>query len=807
MRLIFTTILFLVGWQLNAQQCNEKQILTGPQGSYVAGVLSPSNPENPTNASYFNWMLNPTVDGVQFRFTPVNGTTKYILSPWHISDPQIDYYNMAKGTNSDYKPSDGWEVFKVNLGRLNDDVTIRLVPTVVPYIMLYNRYTGTLRVFGYLDRPSDYHQMVITLSYTLPSQNNGLKVSALLSLNDNVHQTLDMKTSIGQVKAVTKYSNNQYLFFWADFPMAYDPCACLSKSNLTMDFKAVQSADVKLTGTIIGNVVPIAADPSNVGTVAKFMSSALNIAKGIYTGNFTDLASSLSSIFGITGLSLEYGEGLDILLNSIQLGLSLDQISNAGSSNNTNEKGSQKEQTQKILTAITTYFSALGKSRGSGSMSLTASALLTGKSITEYSFGNTGVRFSTPGSQDSHLNPQENYNNIMDAYGNVRPEYVTYNEILGTFALLKKPVINMSYQRTSVESCGCDPYNRIYVQTDRIRFQIPKTYIEAGIQKNNSILYALNPIMHTNLNNTKIKVALVFKDKMGANCGGQRGIYNNDPLINLAPLTSTYPNLTQIIVPVSYDGGYSIDHNEVSWEGGVNNNTEYNCKTYEFMTPLVPLNFIYDLNGQISLFNTYWEEWGIDVPGSSPIDEVLLKFYVDFESNDIGSNGQPNKSTLIFTYPVQINLIPEFSVPGDIDLTQTRPNIPPVTQSQLNQFCTTQLENATYQAKELIPSRFTKPENQTEDETETIRELSFNIMPNPSSGIININYQIDNETPVVIRIHNMQMQKVTNDISLGKKIRGSYTQKLELNSLSPGMYLVSIVTSAKTLTCKLIIRN
>jgi hypothetical protein len=45
MRSIFTTILFMVGWQVYAQQYDEKHIFTGPSGTYSGTVTSPANPE------------------------------------------------------------------------------------------------------------------------------------------------------------------------------------------------------------------------------------------------------------------------------------------------------------------------------------------------------------------------------------------------------------------------------------------------------------------------------------------------------------------------------------------------------------------------------------------------------------------------------------------------------------------------------------------------------------------------------------------------------------------------------------------
>lgn len=102
--LLFTKLLF-------SQNCDEKGIVTDPRNNNAI------NPEKPTLINKFNWMLNPATDGINFRFTPIGGGTKNILSPWHVTDPEIPYESLALGTNSNYYPEEGWELLKVNLGR------------------------------------------------------------------------------------------------------------------------------------------------------------------------------------------------------------------------------------------------------------------------------------------------------------------------------------------------------------------------------------------------------------------------------------------------------------------------------------------------------------------------------------------------------------------------------------------------------------------------------------------------------------------------------------------------------------------
>ena len=134
--LLFLCSLVLCIDLVYAQICNDKNIKTDPINSYTSpGITSPTNPENTTATNRFNWRLDPN-RSLQFDYTPPpsplnpNPTPISLNSPWHVNSSSLSYFDLARGTNSNYYPSDGWELFKVNLGRLNDDVTLRNIAGV-----------------------------------------------------------------------------------------------------------------------------------------------------------------------------------------------------------------------------------------------------------------------------------------------------------------------------------------------------------------------------------------------------------------------------------------------------------------------------------------------------------------------------------------------------------------------------------------------------------------------------------------------------------------------------------------------------
>jgi len=140
-------------------------------------------------------------------YTPINAPAIPLTSPWHVNSSTLSYNALALGTNSNYYPSDGWELFKVNLGRLNDNATFRKTTVTVPYIILYNKYEGKLRFFGYLNRNEPMKSIAVRFYYDNPATNSGLNFSAFLSLHGETAQALDKQTRIFDITSVAQYTN------------------------------------------------------------------------------------------------------------------------------------------------------------------------------------------------------------------------------------------------------------------------------------------------------------------------------------------------------------------------------------------------------------------------------------------------------------------------------------------------------------------------------------------------------------------------------------------------------------------------
>lgn len=114
--------------------CPAKGIRTNPTNFY--------DPEHPAVATPFDWLASSTD---QYRINwNLNSVPTQTVMPTPFSqasnNPSMDF----KKTSPD-KSADGWELIKQEMG-YNDDGSLRAT-CVNPYVIVYNKYLGILRVY------------------------------------------------------------------------------------------------------------------------------------------------------------------------------------------------------------------------------------------------------------------------------------------------------------------------------------------------------------------------------------------------------------------------------------------------------------------------------------------------------------------------------------------------------------------------------------------------------------------------------------------------------------------------------------
>ena len=84
--------------------------------------------------------------------------------------------------------------------------------------------------------------------------------------------------------------------------------------------------------------------------------------------------------------------------------------------------------------------------------------------------------------------------------------------------------------------------------------------------------------------------------------------------------------------------------------------------------------------------------------------------------------------------------------------------------------------------------------------TNEIKSFKTVVYPNPTNGIVNISYNIENAAVFTLRVTNIQGQ-IIQQIKM-EKSSGLQTDSLDLSSLSNGMYFISISSTNETYTTK-----
>jgi len=86
----------------------------------------------------------------------------------------------------------------------------------------------------------------------------------------------------------------------------------------------------------------------------------------------------------------------------------------------------------------------------------------------------------------------------------------------------------------------------------------------------------------------------------------------------------------------------------------------------------------------------------------------------------------------------------------------------------------------------------------------TPETFNFNVTPNPAATTTMVNFELDSRENVTIDIYNM-VGSLVGQSNLGTTAVGTYTQSINLDNLSAGIYMVSLRAGDKVATQKLVV--
>lgn len=184
----------------------------------------------------------------------------------------VDHLYDANPILRDNKPEDGWEMLGFDFG-INYHGTVSNISH--PYLVLYNKHTGIMRVFYYLtaNYNQDYTEAVIKIGFDIADGESDYQSANLNHMEEvakpldfyNKHQTeMVPNTVYAGLKTSTKCDEGMWLH--ADFVMAYDPCVCKYEyQRLKIEFAIVKQANVQLNGDL--QSTPVTKTPGSSGSV------------------------------------------------------------------------------------------------------------------------------------------------------------------------------------------------------------------------------------------------------------------------------------------------------------------------------------------------------------------------------------------------------------------------------------------------------------------------------------------------------------------------------------------------------------
>ncbi|MEY4937583.1 MAG: hypothetical protein RIS64_3942 [Bacteroidota bacterium] len=209
---------------------------------------SPVNLQRPSFTNHFDWRPKyfPTYINPTSELYDSHGD---IVSPfWQSPNFQLDHLVESK----DNRPEDGWELLVKDFGGVHgseypEDAN-RFVQTY-PYVVLYNKYMGKMRVFMVRKRTENINFLKFTLSFI------GGNSSSLLDLHRGELIALDAPFASGELQSIAPAQNETGKWFFAEFPMIYDPCTCNFDSKLKILIENIVVSNLQLEGSVSGQLV------------------------------------------------------------------------------------------------------------------------------------------------------------------------------------------------------------------------------------------------------------------------------------------------------------------------------------------------------------------------------------------------------------------------------------------------------------------------------------------------------------------------------------------------------------------------
>jgi hypothetical protein len=199
------------------------------------------NSSDPTGTKNWNWMAE---DFTVYYTQDGQGTTGFpatLRSPYFELVSNANTLHFVDQAEKDFSPANGWELLGRNFGSETQGLKN-------PYFMLYNRYTGVIRVFVNIKNTGNLTANIAAISLRF---GDGKRRSAIFNqlgeATNAVNNFNKYARPIGTNEYVNSGVNDNYYWLWADFVSLYDPCTCGIESDLRLEVRLISDTQVTLS--------------------------------------------------------------------------------------------------------------------------------------------------------------------------------------------------------------------------------------------------------------------------------------------------------------------------------------------------------------------------------------------------------------------------------------------------------------------------------------------------------------------------------------------------------------------------------
>lgn len=598
--------------------------------------------------------------------------------------PNSDYVAAITNmnvANKDFKWEDGWELLWMNLGKTPDGIDIATnqpgspltiasaTPSNIPYFVLYNRYKGIMRVFANVwfnelgDIGAMYDAVSTKLQFYLPTNQapgNPIEVNGILRHVSGFDLPLDQFTVQKSIQAPSQGAVLKNKWMLSDFQIGFDPCICnLNKAKLTIEFIAISSLTLQMTSRSISidqqflNKDYLEKDFMNLSDVdPNYPKPGARIYKEMgtmldaYNAAQLKYESNLANYNSLDGL-LKRG-ALDILKQA-------GGIAGSGLSGSLFTNAPMRNFILKNKTRVGLFSGGLIALDTNNANEFANSVTGATKSLIAQGFDFLSTMINLPGEPSSTPNPltatfteTEYKGTLKDSvstkveellvpgatpngyYGSGDPglskqSYPAYNEVLGLFALLETPKMEVK-RKELIKQIGTKTFlNESEGKPTYTLTNIPlyQSYTNSEFKLKNKLNYRFNHVIDFNFNKTKLYYSFRIKYKEFQT--------DNSLLIGSTPKYSI------------------IEKNNFIFEFHTKNNLIYEIVNTPFTEVTNMLNEPFEINNIIDYANGPIRS-DIDHYSLFNIESIELKLMADMYFIRKGSKEQELNTLQTFTY-------------------------------------------------------------------------------------------------------------------------------------------------------------